>query len=162
MNANRSKHHISGLMALVLFGVFAACILAVLLGCTGVYQRLAQRGATSYDKRTAALYLATKVRQNDRADCIRVETFAGRDALVLSETMEDEQFETRIYCHDGYLCELFSVAGWEPAPEDGERLIPLQALQLQLEDDLLQIRITEAEDRTEQVLLCLRSGEVQP
>ena len=161
MNANGSKHHISSLMALMLFGIFAICILAVLLGATGVYQRLTERDARSYENRTAVMYLATKVRQNDCADRIATGTLGGSDALVLTETVEGETFETWIYCHDGYLYELFLPAALEPSPEDGEQLLPVEELQLELTDGLLSVTLTQ--NGTRQTLrLGLRSGEVQP
>ena len=156
---NQSKHHISGLMALLLFGVFAICILAVLLGATGIYQRLTERDARSYEARTAAMYVATKVRQNDHAGGIAVDRIGESDALVLTETVEGETFCTWIYCHDGYLYELFLPADLEAAPEDGERLLPVEALELSLTDGLLSAQITQSGE-CRQLRLSLRSREV--
>lgn len=156
---NQSKHHISGLMALLLFGVFAICILAVLLGATGIYQRLTERDARSYEARTAAMYVTTKVRQNDRAGGIAVEQIGQSDALVLTETVEGETFRTWIYCYDGYLYELFLPADLEAAPEDGERLLPVEHLELSLKDGLLSAQITQSGE-SQQLRLTLRSQEV--
>lgn len=159
---NQSKHHISGLMALLLFGVFAICILLVLLGATGIYQRLTERDARSYEARTAAMYVATKVRQNDKEGGVSVDRMGDADALVFSETMEGETFHTWVYCHDGYLYELFLPAGLEAAPEDGERLLPAESMTLSLQDGLLSAEITLPDGQVRQVCLSLRSGEVQP
>jgi len=155
----QSKHPISGLMALLLFGVFAICILGVLLGATGIYQRLTERDAQSYEMRTAAMYVATKVRQNDRAGGIAVEQIGQSDALVLTETVEGETFRTWIYCYDDYLYELFLPADLEAAPEDGERLLPVEQLELSLEDGLLSAQITQFGE-SRQLRLTLRSQEV--
>ena len=162
MNQTQSKHHISSLMALILFGVFAICILAVLLGATGIYQRLTERDARSYEARTAVMYVATKVRQNDRAGGITVEQLGDNDALVLTETVEGETFRTWIYCHEGYLYELFMPADLEAAPEYGERLLPVEDLQLKLQDGLLSAVVTQSGGMRRELQLMLRSEEVQP
>ena len=162
MNETRSQHHISGLMALLLFAVFGVCVLAGLLGATDLYQRLSQRDAVSYEHRTAAMYLTTKVRQSDRRHALRTESFGDGDALVYREELDGESFETRIYCYDGQLRELFSPASLEAMPEDGEPLLPLQALELQLEHGLLTAVLTEPDGTQQHLLLRLRSWEGQP
>ena len=43
MNRTGTKHHMDGLLALLLFGVFAVSILSVLLTGAQVYGRLTQR-----------------------------------------------------------------------------------------------------------------------
>ena len=100
-----------GLLILLLFGVFAVSILAVLLSGAGVYRRLAERDDRSYDRRTAVQYVATRVRQADQAGGVSVRTFEGCPALILSEEIEGELYETRIYHYDGYIRELFVSAG---------------------------------------------------
>lgn len=51
----------------MLFGVFAGCVLGVLLTGADAYQRLTDRGQETFDERTAAQYLTTRVRQADAA-----------------------------------------------------------------------------------------------
>ena len=80
------QHQLNGLMALLLFGVFAACVLAVLLTGASAYRRLTQRDQEAYLRRTCVQYLATRVRQADSRDRVSVESFGGADALVLTET----------------------------------------------------------------------------
>lgn len=163
MNNAHSKHYISGLMALLLFAVFAVSVLSVLLAGTQVYQRLSDRDDTSYSSRTAVQYLCTKVRQSDQAGAIDVASFCGRDALLVSQELQGELFLTRIYCHDGYLCELFSPASVEALPEYGEPLLPLNDMELHLEDGLLQVSMEQADGSSTAFSLMLRSsGEDTP
>lgn len=110
MNREQRKTRIESLLALLLFGVFALCVLVVLLTGADAYKGLTERDRTNYDGRTAAQYLTTRVRQADALEGIRLESFAGLDALVVSEDIEGELYETRIYCYDGYIRELFAVA----------------------------------------------------
>ena len=66
MNVMRKKRKTDALVVLLLFGVFAVCVLSVLLTGADAYQRLSERDRVSYDQRTAAQYLSTRVRQADR------------------------------------------------------------------------------------------------
>ena len=69
----KGRQHISALAALVLFGLFAGCVLAVLLTGAGAYRRLTGRDRASCESRTRMQYVAARVRQ---ADGGTVEEFA--------------------------------------------------------------------------------------
>ena len=88
MREHSRKHDLSSLLVLLLFAVFAVCILAVLLTSADTYRRLSDRDQDSYDRRTAAQYITTKVRQADRQDTVSVRAFDGQDALVLTDEID--------------------------------------------------------------------------
>ena len=155
MRKRAIQHHFDGLAALLLFGVFAVCVLAVLLTGADAYRRLTQRDQAAYDRRTCVQYLATRVRQADHAQGIAVEDFGG-GSLVLNA---DSPYPTWIYCQDGWLMELFCLAEDRPGPEDGQRLMEAQKLELSLEDGLLTIQITTELGEEDTLMLSLRSGE---
>ena len=159
MNKERAKQNISSLLALLLFAVFAVCILSVLLSGTQIYQRLTDRDDAAYTHRTVVQYLSTKVRQADCAQMITVEDFCGTTALVFSEDLEGELFDTRIYCHDGYLYELFVPASLDAVPEDGESLLPLQSMEITQEGSLLRFSLVEADGSLTDFLLSTRSTQ---
>lgn len=159
MKNEQKQSGITGLMALVVFGVFAVCILAVLLTGANVYQRLVHRGTQDYDRRTAAQYVTTRIRQADRAGSVTVEDFDGLDALALREIINGETYLTRIYCYDGFVRELFTAETGDFSPGDGEKLLAAQQLSFLLEDGLLSARITLPDGTVEALTLYLRSGE---
>ena len=155
----RNKSHMEGLIALLLFGVFAACVLSVLLTGAGAYRRLTQRDQTAYSQRTCAQYLATKVRQSPDAQALSVESFGDGDTLVFCEEIGGELYLTRIYCCEGWLCELFSSDQAGMTPEDGEKVLQAQRLDLELEGGLLSITITYADGSQTCLDLSVRDGE---
>jgi hypothetical protein len=159
MKMKEQKRKADAVLVLVLFGVFAVCILAVLLTSADAYRRLAERDEQSYDHRVATQYLATRVRQGDEAGRILVETFDGVDALVLREEIEGEVYETRVYCYDGYLRELFAAQGEPFAAEDGEQVLRAEALTLSLENQVITAEITDSDGQVRAMTLYLRSGE---
>lgn len=151
------KHHLEGLAALLLLGVFAVCVLMVLLTGAESYRRLNQRDAAAYDTRTAVQYITTKLRQADRLDCVTVGRFGDGDALVLTDEFDGERYVTRVYTYDGYLMELFSSED-EMAPEDGERLMPLTGLEAGVFGHRVVITCLDGERETS-FSVTLRAGE---
>lgn len=150
------RHHIDALTALLLFGIFSVCVLAVLLAGAKAYQRLTRRDQIAFDRRSCVQYVAAKVRQSDRAGAVRVVGFGDGDALLLGA---DEPYATWLYCQEGWLMELYCYVDEPLAPEEGERLLEAAGMELSLEDGLLTARIAFAQGTEEILFLSLRSGE---
>ena len=151
----RVRHRLDGLLALLIFAVFAACILAVLLTGARAYRRLTRRDQAAYDSRTCVQYVAARVRQSDAAGGIEVAPFGGTDALVLRE---GSGCTTRVYWYDGWLMELYSAPGTELSPEDGTRLLEAEQVDFTLEDGLLRAEIRSGGQQST-LCLSLRSGK---
>lgn len=162
MRQHSRKHDLGGLLVLLLFAVFAVCILSVLLTSADTYRRLSGRDQGSYDRRTAAQYITTKVRQADRQGAVSVRSFDGQAALVLGEEIDGEQYETLIYYYDGYLRELFTSAGGEMLPEDGEKIMEAGSFLVydhEPAEGRLSLRIQASDGTWEELTLCLRAGK---
>jgi len=159
MKHNGGKGNIAGLAALITFGVFAVCILLVLFTGAEAYRQMTRRDQRAFSDRTAVQYLTTRVRQADEAGRLSVEPFGDGDALVIREEFDGAFYETRIYCHGGFLCELFSLSGGGMAPEDGEQILEAERLSLELEGRLLWADITGSDGASHRLSLYLRSGE---
>lgn len=116
----KSSSKLTDFLALAVFAVFALCVLLVLLTGAKVYRGLVRTGEERFRDRTALQYVATRVRQ---ARTVTLEDFQGCPALVMQETIDGESYVTRVYCHDGYLWELFSTSDAALSPEDGEKVL---------------------------------------
>ena len=159
MKENRQRQSISSLTALLLFAVFAVGILSVLLTGANAYRRLTERDSRQYDARTSVRYVMTKLRQAPSSAAVSVAQFGDGDALELREEINGEEYLTRIYCHDGWMMELFTAAGGDFAPEDGERLFNAEAMKLQLMGSFLRAEIVDGNGQTNRFRLLLRGGE---
>ena len=155
MKRQGTKHHMDGLLMLLLFGVFAVCVLIVLLTGAKAYRGLTERDRTAYDRRTCVQYIATKVRQGDVEGGVTVEPFGDTAALC----MRQYGFVTRVYCYDGWLMEMYTFEDAELTPQDGEKVMPLSGLSFDLEDGLLTVERQSGEGVTDTLRLALRSGE---
>lgn len=145
---------ITGLLGLVSFTVFALCILGVLLAGAGGYRRLIKSGESQFEKRTVLQYIATRVRQSETA---AVEDFGGKDCLAFRETIGGKVYVTRVYCHEGWLRELFCAEDAAFLPEDGEKILETEDLSFSLEEGCLTVT---AGGQTLDLLL--RSGREAP
>ena len=159
MKNKQGSKKVQSLLTLLLFGIFAVCILSVLLTGADIYQRLAQRDRRSYDHRTVSQYLSTRVRQADRLGGVQVRTFEGCPALILEEEIDGVAYVTRIYHYDGYIRELFAAAEGDFLPEHGEKILPAGGLLVEWEEPGLVLRILTESGQWQVLQLHLRSGE---
>lgn len=142
----------SALLCLLVFTLFALCLLLVLLTGVEGYEALTARSEAQHTRRTALRYLTTRVRQ---AEGVRLEDFSGSPALVLEETAEGECYITRVYCHGGWLRELYSLSEGAFSPEDGEKLLEADSLTVKQEGTLLRAELTVANGETLTLWLAL-------
>lgn len=155
MKRQGTRHQVDGLLMLLLFGVFAVCVLSVLLTGARAYRGLTDRDQAAYDRRTCVQYIATRVRQGDVEGGVTVEPFGDTTALCMTQ----DGYMTRVYWHDGYLMELYTSADAELYPEDGEKIMPLESLSWSMESGLLTAEIGTAGGAVDTLRLSLRSGE---
>ena len=155
----RKKRKTDALVVLLLFGVFAVCVLSVLLTGADAYHRLSERDRVSYDQRTATQYLAMRVRQADRLGGVEAGEFGSCSALLLKEDYDGVVYETWVYCHDGYVRELFAEEGGNFLPEDGEKILPARELSVEQQDSCLVLRILTEDEVWQELRLTLRSRE---
>lgn len=157
MKRQSIKHHMDGLLMLLLFGVFAVCVLGVLLTGARAYRGLTQRDQAAFDRRSCVQYIATKVRQSDLTGAVTVEPYGGGAALRLNDS--EMGCVTRLYCYDGWLMELYTFADAELEPQDGEKVMPLTGLSFDLKGGLLTVELQSGEGVTDTLRLSLRGGE---
>jgi len=117
--------------------------LGVLLRGAAAYRTLAARDEAAQQRRTCVQFLSTKVRQAPSAGAVSLSDFGG-GALVITEELAGQTCLTRIYCHEGWLMELFTVGEGAFQPADGEKILPLEHLSFRLQNgDYLQIILPE-------------------
>lgn len=152
---------LSGLVALLTFVLLAISILFVLLNGAGVYRRLTQRDQYSYDSRTCAQYVATKMRQAPSPAAISTDTFGTVDSLRISQDIEGLEFVTRIYCYENWLMEIFTLADGDFFPEDGEKILPLSSLSVSQDGSVFSFILTDTEGNTQHLTISARGGDSQ-
>ena len=170
MKKNAITHNLDGLAALLLFAAGHREALRQ-YDCHGgraggspgsgrARAGVTRRDQEAYNARTAVQYVAQRVRQADSLYGITLEDFDGVESLVLGQ---GEPYITRLYCYEGWLMELYCLAGESFSPEDGERIIEAQELKLSLDQGMLGVQVLTAQEeapgsRTSELWLELRSS----
>lgn len=149
---NKNHRKITDLLALLVFGVFALCVAAVLLTGAKTYQTLTDRGSEAYSHRIAARYLTTRFHQ---APMVEVEDFCGLQTLTVREEIGGRIYLTRVYCYGGHIRELFAAESANVSPGDGEVIIEADALTFALDEGILTVEITHPDGKIQKLLLSL-------
>lgn len=151
-----------GLFVLLSFGVFAVCVLLVLLTGADVCRSQTERDQAAWSRRTGAQYLTAKLRHADEAGAIGFSGGDGTlwyDTLDLREEIDGQTYVTRVYCYDGYIRELFTVDGGVYAPEDGEPVLAAQELRFGWDGELVEAVCVDADGQASRSYFAPRSGE---
>lgn len=164
MKVKMKKADASSLAPLFLFALFAISSVFVLLCGAKIYKTLLERDSLSHSRRTVSQYVATRLRQSDAVDAYYIGSFFSHepasegDTLYYREVIEGEEYLTRIYCHEGYLCELFSTAADSFEKGDGERAIPVASLSFEMNDGVIVAHIEYADGSQGTLDIVPRSG----
>lgn len=163
------RHHMDGVFVLLLFAIFAGCVLMVLLFGASSYEKLVERDNNSFEYRTGAAYVAAKVRHNDVLGMVQVGSFSDRNnreaddinTLYLQYIDEEgvpvEGYYTKIYCCDGYLREVLCEEGISLKPENGSRIMEATDFSCLLKNGAIDFQITYKNKESNRMRLKLRS-----
>ena len=143
---------ITGFALLLVFGLFALCMTALLLTGIRVYGNLTDRAAQSHGCRTAARYLTTRFHQ---APNVQLGEFSGLQAMTIREEIGGRTYVTRVYCHEGHIRELFAAESAQAFPGDGEIILPAEELTFTADGQLLTVEITHPDGEVQRLYLCL-------
>ena len=154
------KKHSAQLLPVLLLAVFLLLSVLTAVRTAGIYKKVLDR-SDRMDRSTALTYITEKVRQNDTAGALRIGTIGQCQALVITQG-DAIVYDTYIYCYDGSLRELMIKRELTPAPEMGRSLLPMDLLELTLEEGLLRIRCTDGTGETLERSVALMTQEVAP
>lgn len=154
----QKRHTVDVLFVITLFAVFAISVIVLTGIGARVYQSIVDSMSDNYNSRTSFSYVYNKVHQYDQENQISIGQYAGQDALVLSEEINNVSFSTYLYYYDGELKEIFTRTGQEFGPEYGTGIMPIDGFTLsQITDSLYKCEIIPAGEASETIFLHLRS-----
>lgn len=171
MRWKAGKHEMDRVAVLLLFSVFAGCILTVLCLGAASYKRIVTRNEASYTAGAGVQYIATKLRHNDESGMVWTGSFYEEEneknevipTLFLGMCTEEERYVTKLYYYDGFIRELFCETGEETEPEDGQEVLSASSFFVEKEGSLINITVGDEEGKEHVISLAIRSkAEVEP
>ena len=154
------QHKVDMIFPLALAFVFVMSALSVLLLAADVYGKITGRSAQTNSSAIAASYLTEKVRQNDEANGVRLDTLGDSQALVLDHPQQAGAYCTYIYYYDGQLRELMASRELQPDPSQGRSILPLRGFEAeQQSENLFRFTCTDRDGRSTSVYVSVQSGK---
>lgn len=146
---NQKKHTVDILFVLILFGVFAfSAFMLVILG-SNVYSNTVDSMENNFSNRTSYAYITEKFRQNDSANSISTNLINSNAAFIFTETINETDYQTILYIHDGYLKELLIKKGDSLPLEAGNTILEANAFTIVKKDsNTFVCTLTESEKIT--------------
>ena len=130
MFKDEKKHTVDILFVISLFAVFALSVLMLTGTGARVYERIVNNMELNYNQRTSFSYLVNKIHQSDSEGRVDIGSFSGKDAIVITEEIDNVNYCTYLYYYDGSLKELFIRESQEMNPEYGTNIMELEDFKL--------------------------------
>lgn len=146
---------VSLLFTMLLFLVFVLCALFTVLIGGKVYENINRRAEENFDGSTALHYVANKVRQSDRMGMVDVMEIDGTPVLEIRQEANGETYVTWIYCHEGWIRELFTFEGSGLGLADGLPITECSGLDIETDGRVITIS-TEGSGQSS-IMLSVRS-----
>ncbi|SFQ36197.1 protein of unknown function [Lachnospiraceae bacterium XBB1006] len=167
MKKIENQHNMDSVFVLLLFAVFAGCILLVLLFGASSYESLVRRDNQAYNSRTAVSYIAAKFRHSDEENSIFVGSFSDRkdaskdeiSTLYLKFDTDEGNYFTKIYYYDGYIREVLCSDESGLSPEDGNEILKAKGISFLQKGQTVTVRIQNSDNSVNYLSLCARSKQ---
>lgn len=127
----------SRVFAALMFSLIVCVLLVAMLCGTRAYSALQSTQNESNDERVALGLAVNSIRANDAIDLIAAGTGPEGRSLVLRESSDVGDFETRIYLHQGYIVEEYALSGAACTPEKATHLVKSSTFDFSYKNGLL-------------------------
>jgi prepilin-type N-terminal cleavage/methylation domain-containing protein len=135
--ANGGYTLIELMLVVALLALFGISTLSLVVSGSSAYRTIMEKKEIDSELRVALSYMDTKVKQNDMKDTLRLESNPAGDgkALVITEEIEENAYETWIYLSGGKLREVMVQKG-EPVQDDlGFEIADIEGFRAEYEPD---------------------------
>lgn len=148
------KSSSSRLFAVVLMCVFFIALMAALAAGVIVYKHVADTQKQVNVTHLQSGLVANIVHGNDNLNSVTEGEGPQGKALVLVETINGGQYETRVYQYNGAIVQEYAISGRDYAPERATRLFESNTFDFSFDGELLTITTDQGP-----VSVALRSGQ---
>lgn len=161
MRLKRSSNYtVDSVFILALMALFGIISVYVIMIGAKQYKSIADRMSQNYETRTVASYLEEKLSQSDVSGSADVVMLDSVEALVLTDNINGQLYNTYIYAYDGYLLEITVSDGTEVSPGSGQKLIETGSLKTDMvSSNLFHFTITDTTGMDYSLFVSLKSKQ---
>jgi len=120
---------------LILLSIFAVTVLLSVIFSANAYKSIHEKSNKNFNQISPLSYIASKVRQSDVSDAIRIEEKEGTKALVIKTYGDNEVYETWIYNYDGYIYEIYVDENTDFSLSDGTPIYENDKIEFYIDDN---------------------------
>ena len=153
----KKNHSINMMFTILLLGIFALTAIFVAVMGASVYANSADKLQANFDTRTSLVYLSEKIRTNPD-DSFDVRDLYGATALVLTEEISEQTFESWIFVENERLCEVTVAKGDTVVPAVAQQIMSLKSFDAQLKDGGIELTIVTMANETHSTFISGRTG----
>ncbi len=152
----KEKHSFDVVFVLLLFLVFTAAVLMVLISGASAYKNISVSVEEQFQERTCLNYISTKLRHYNAEGDIYIGEIGGVPALALRESVDGENFVTYIYLYDGSVRELYMQENVGLPPDAGDEIIEAENIEFSMpSDNIIRVECTGADGGTSELFISL-------
>lgn len=152
------QNHMHIIAPLLLFILSSICAVLMVLAGIRLYSRMNETSSSLQNNRTAISYIRSKIRSLSPEGSVSIETIEGKDALLLTDTMDNTSYTTYIYIYDNSLYEYYASSDTPFLPSAGSEIMALKDMDIQEEDGLLSLTCTAQNNTSLHALIAVKEA----
>lgn len=143
---NEVKAPFSGRVFIVLlFGIIVLFLFIMLLFGVNIYDSTNKSRLENDDRRLGLSLIANSIRMNDVTDAVGVGQGPEGRSLVLTETIDGVDYETRIYTYEGKIVQEYAMAQTPYTPTRTREIVESSVFEFEYSNGLLTVRTDQGE-----------------
>ena len=139
MMADHEKNRSSSVFMLVLFAFIVALSLILVVFGSSIYRHIEQTRTADNVTRAGTAYLASRIAAGDNANALSRRQGPQGDMLVLTETVNGQNYETRLYLYNGQMLEEYKPADAMIDPASATAVVDTDTFTFSYADGLLRM-----------------------
>lgn len=153
---NKKRHSIDFLFPLALLFVFAVSAIVVLLFAADIYEETVSESSRNNSARTSIAYVTEKI-HNSEAGSVSIGKLDDCDAIIIEQTVDDEDYLTYIYAYNDSLRELLVKSDFTASRELGSRILDVSEFNIEkINDKLIKIVCSDSSGKQAQTLVSIK------
>ena len=153
----KKKHSVNMMFTVMLLGIFALSAIFVAVLVAKVYANSADKMQANFDTRTSIVYLSEKIRTCPR-DGFSVREVEGCTALVLTEEINGNEFESWVFVLNNKLSEVMVKKGDQIYPNAAQQIMDLRSLDAVIRDGGIEITVVTVAGDVNSTFISGRTG----
>ena len=159
MREKDNKHIIDVLFVLALFGAFVVSAIFIISIGANIYSKTMSNMDSNFNSRTAVAYINEKIRQSDSDGAISISSLDGEEALLITSLVNDIEYETYIYEHEGVLRELMVRSDITLSADAGQEILAVNDFSIEkISDSLFKFNIIMTDDESYEFFASIKTG----